>query len=85
MNYLDVEVLAEDADDDSYIIRIAKEDLNTLVASDFEIRHWNGSKPVLLETYGTNAVRTASDDDSDNNLSSLPNVSLERLIGFLNS
>lgn len=82
--YVDLEVLAEVADDD-YLIRISKSDLNTLVtlSEELSIRHWDGEKPVLLEGYGEDAVRTREDAASSNNLSELPRVAEHRLAALL--
>jgi hypothetical protein len=72
--YIDLEVLA--SMDDEYLVRIGKDSLNTLVLFDdhLVVRHWDGGKPVLLEPYGENAVRTRQDESSTNNLEELPEV-----------
>ncbi len=82
--YADLEILAEVADDD-YLIRISKADLNTLVNFNTEltIRHWDGEKPVSLEGYGEDAVRTVEDATVHNNLSELPRVGEHRLAALL--
>ena len=82
--YVDLEILAEVADDD-YLIRISKEDLNTLVSfgTDLNMRHWNGKQPVLLEEYGKTSVRTKGDSTESNNLSQLPKAEEHRLTVFL--
>jgi len=83
--YVDLELLAEVADDD-YLIRISKADLNTLVTfnEELSIRHWDGKHPVSLEGYGESAVRTKEDTTESNNLSQLPKVGESRLTGLLN-
>ena len=83
--YVDLEILAEVADDD-YLIRISKADLNTLVtfSAKLNIRHWDGKHPVSLEGYGESAVRTGEDAVESNNLSQLPKVGESRLAVLLN-
>jgi len=75
--YIDLEVLAE-LEDSDYLVRISKEDLNSLV--DFNkrlvVRHWDGDKPVLLHSYGSQAVRTEADASEGNNLTNLPRLRL---------
>ena len=70
--YADLEILAAVGDD--YLVRVSKPDLNTLVRFNegLIIRHWDGSKPVVLESYGDSAVRTQEDASSTNNLTGLP-------------
>ncbi len=88
--YVDLEILAEVADDD-YLIRISKADLNTLVtfhcsariSDELVLRHWDGEHPVELEEYGENAVRTREDSTSSNNLSQLPRIGEHRLSALL--
>ena len=79
--YVDVEVLAEIEDDD-YLLRISKQNLNYLVNfnENLVITHWDGEKPVPLESYGTHAVRTEGDANEDNNLSSLPRLELAKIL-----
>jgi len=83
-DYTDLEILAEIADDD-YLIRISKADLHTLVtfSEDLTIRHWDGKKPVVLERYGEESVRTKEDASEGNNLSELPRVGEHRLAALL--
>lgn len=73
--YVDFEVMAE-VDNEHYLVKISKEDLNTLVNFDSSlvIRHWDGEKPVLLLTYGNNSIRTQGDTSEENNLSNLPRI-----------
>ena len=81
--YVDLEVLADM--NDEYLVRISKDALNTLVMFDASlvIRHWDGDKPVVLEPYGENAVRTKGDAKSTNNLASLRNVDVNELFLWL--
>lgn len=71
--YVDLLVLAELGDDD-YLVRVSKKDLHSLVTFDdsLVLRHWDGEKPVLLEAYGVDAVRTKEDAKEGNNLTELP-------------
>ena len=73
--YVDLEVLAT-VDEDDFLIRVSKKDLNGLVSfdEDLVLRHWNGTRPVILVAYGSNSVRTESDATKDNNLSELPDL-----------
>jgi len=73
--YVDLEVLAT-VDEDDFLIRVSKKDLNGLVTfdEDLVLRHWDGKKPVTLVAYGSNSVRTESDATEDNNLSELPEL-----------
>ncbi|MBD3260984.1 MAG: hypothetical protein GF334_04780 [Candidatus Altiarchaeales archaeon] len=73
--YVDVELLAELGEDD-YLVRVSKEDLNSLVSFSRKlvVRHWDGDKPVLLSAYGDDAVRTKADASEGNNLTNLPRV-----------
>jgi hypothetical protein len=82
--YVDLEVLAEVADDD-YLIKINKADLNTLVtfSEGLIIRHWDGNQPVSLEGYGESAVRTTEDATESNNLAQLPKVGGPRIAALL--
>ncbi len=82
--YMDLEILAEMADDD-YLIRISKANLNALVtfSEELTVRHWDGEKPVLLEAYGEYAVRTREDADEDNNLSELPKIGENHVVALL--
>jgi hypothetical protein len=82
--YIDLEVLATIGND--YLIRVSKPDLNTLVsfAEELVVRHWDGTKPVVLEAYGAFAVRTREDASEENNLANLPSLpkgSLEAILG----
>ncbi len=76
VEYIDLEILAEVAPDEDYVLTISKKDLNTLVSFDerLVVRHWNGDKPVRLCAYGNDAVRTESDATEGNNLSNLSQV-----------
>ena len=73
--YVDLEVLAT-VDEDDFLIRVSKKDLNGLVTfdEDLVLRHWDGNQPVTLVAYGSNSVRTESDATEGNNLSELPNL-----------
>jgi hypothetical protein len=79
--YVDLQILAE-VDNDDYLIVMSKKDLNSLISFNEElvVRHWNGEKPVLLETYGEDAVRTEEDEIEGNNLSTLPRVKSSDMI-----
>ncbi len=83
--YIDLEILARM--EDEYLVRVSKNDLNTLVAFDesLTVRHWNGNKPVALEPYGEDAIRTREDSSSTNNLVDLPNVDVDELLMWLMS
>ena len=76
--YVDLEILAREGED-GYVVRISKSDLHTLVTFDPQliVRHWNGDKPVRLEPYGKNAIRTQEDASEDNNLTRLPRFDLK--------
>lgn len=73
--YVDLEVLAT-VDEDDYLVRISKKDLNELVSfnEDLVLRHWDGEKPVSLVAYGSDSVRTKGDATKFNNLSNLPQL-----------
>ena len=73
--YVDLEVLAT-VDEDDFLIRVSKKDLNGLVSfdEDLVLRHWDGERPVSLVAYGSDSVRTEGDATSDNNLSELPEL-----------
>ncbi len=79
--YVDLEVLAE-IDNDDYLISISKKDLNDLVSFNEELvlRNWDGEKPVLLGTYGEDAVRTEGDANEGNNLSNLPRLKISDIL-----
>ena len=81
--YVDLEVLADLGDE--YLVRVGKDALNTLVSHDeaLTLRHWDGEKPVVLEPYGNDAVRTREDASSTNNLAELPNVDVDELFLWL--
>jgi hypothetical protein len=84
--YVDLQVLAE-IDNDEYLVRISKADLNALVAFDdrLVVRHWDGNKPLMLETYGKSTVRTQGDADKSNNLVQLPRLHGEALGKLISS
>lgn len=84
-HYIDLEILA--GMDDEYLVRISKDALNDLVTFDeaLTVRHWDGDKPVVLEPYGEDAVRTREDASSNNNLAELPNVDADELLMWLMS
>jgi Pyruvate/2-oxoacid:ferredoxin oxidoreductase gamma subunit len=73
--YVDLEVLASIEDDD-YLVRVSKKDLNALVTFDeyLVLRHWDGEKPVSLVAYGSDSVRTEGDANEENNLANLPEL-----------
>lgn len=73
--YVDLEVLASIEDDD-YLVRVSKKDLNSLVTFDenLVLRHWDGEKPVSLVAYGSDSVRTEGDANEENNLNNLPDL-----------
>ena len=73
--------------DDEYLVRVSKDNLNSLVAFDeaLTVRHWDGNKPVVLEPYGDTAVRTREDASSENNLAELVNVDADELLMWLMS
>jgi hypothetical protein len=81
--FVDLEILA--GADDDYLVRISKDCLNTLVSFDeaLTVRHWDGEKPVVLEPYGNDAVRTREDASSKNNLTELPDVDVDELYLWL--
>ena len=81
--YADLEILATVGED--YLVRINKTDLNILVAfaNELVLRHWDGSQPIVLESYGDSAVRTREDASEENNLANLPNVSEDSLRSIL--
>ena len=83
--YIDLELLARL--DNDYLVRVSKNDLNTLVAFDesLTVRHWDGNSPVVLEPYGEDAIRTREDSSSTNNLVDLPNVDVDELLMWLMS
>ena len=83
--YIDLEILADM--DDEYLVRVSKENLNSLVTFDeaLTVRHWDGNKPVVLEPYSTTAVRTREDDSSENNLAELASVDADELLMWLMS
>lgn len=81
--YVDLEILADLGDE--YLVRVGKDVLNTLVEFDptLVVRHWDGERPVVLEPYGNDAVRTREDARSTNNLENLPNVDADELLTWL--
>jgi hypothetical protein len=81
--YVDLEILADLGDE--YLVRVGKDVLNTLVEFDpaLVVRHWDGERPVVLEPYGNDAVRTREDASSTNNLENLPNVDADELLTWL--
>jgi len=78
--YADLEILASMGDE--YLVRIGKDALNALVVFDehLVVRHWDGEKPVILEPYGDDAIRTAGDESASNNLAELPEVGGQEVI-----
>ena len=83
--YIDLKVLGDT--ENGYLVDISKADLNKLVTFDdtLVVRHWNGEKPVELEPYGDDAVRTQEDASEANNLTVLPNIDLSDLLVWLNT
>lgn len=75
--YVDLEFLGQ-VDEDDYLVKVNKADLHTLVVFDknLVVRHWDGEKPVLLQSYGDDAVRTVEDASEGNNLANLPRLRL---------
>ncbi len=82
--YIDLEILATDPEEETYLVTVSKKTLNSLVSFDeaLVIRHWDGEKPVILEAYGTNAVRTSEDASTANNLSELPSIDADTFINW---
>ncbi len=74
--FVDLDILADMGD--SYLVSISKTELCSLVSfnDSLAIRHWDGEKPVVLESYGETAVRTKDDASSENNLINLPKANL---------
>ena len=83
--YVDLDILGDT--DDGYLVHITKSSLNDLVSFNEEltIRNWDGTKPVVLEPYGNDAVRTREDASEANNLSALPSVEVSDLLVWINS
>lgn len=81
--YIDLEILANLGDE--YLIRVGKDTLNSLVVYDesLTVRHWDGRKPVVLEPYGQDAIRTKEDASNTNNLEKLPTVDADEILKFL--
>jgi hypothetical protein len=77
--FVDLDILADM--DDSYLVSISKAELRSLVSfsDSLSIRHWDGEKPLVLESYGETAVRTEDDASSDNNLANLPKCRASRV------
>jgi len=73
--YIDLKILGN-YEEDAFIISIDKEELARLVgfSAQLVIRHWDGEKPLVLETYGEDAVRTREDGSVANNLVNLPSI-----------
>lgn len=84
--YIDLEVLAE-VEDDEYLVRISKKDLNTLILSynSLVVRHWDGKHALVLEPYGETTIRTRGDDSVSNNFVRLPRLRDEDLSKLTNS
>ena len=82
--YIDLEILAKT--DNGYLVQVSKNALNDLVTfnDSLTVRHWDGEKPVVLEPYGDDAVRTQEDASEANNLDKLPQVSFSGLLDYLN-
>ena len=82
--YVDLEILAA-AEEASYLVKISKEDLNTLVrfSDSLVIRNWDGHDLAVLEPYGKSAVRTKEDASEKNNLAKLPSVTNKDLNSIL--
>jgi len=71
--FIDIEVLADTGND--FVVLVDKTVLNQLSqVPGFELRHWDGERPVSLVAYGKESVRTLGDDSEVNNLSELPRV-----------
>ena len=83
--YIDLDIVAEINNEDAYLVVFPKSDFNRLVSfsPDLSIRTWDGEKPVILETYGENAIRTNEDGSTDNNLVNLPDVSMDQVKSIL--
>jgi hypothetical protein len=75
--FVDLDILADMGT--NYLVSVSKAELRSLVSFDdsLSIRHWDGEKPLVLESYGEMAVRTTDDETSENNLTNLPNVDLD--------
>ena len=73
--YVDLEILGNHKED-SYLISLNKHELSKLISFDksLVVRHWDGEKPLILEPYGQEAVRTKEDGSTANNLVNLPDV-----------
>lgn len=73
--YVDLEILGH-KENGTFVISIEKEGLAQLVgfSDQLVIRHWDGKKPIVLETYGESAVRTREDGSESNNLTNLPRI-----------
>jgi len=83
--YVDLDIVAEISNEDAYLVVFPKSDFNQLVSfsRDLAIRTWDGEKPVILKTYGENAIRTSEDSSANNNLVNLPNVSMRQVKSIL--
>ncbi len=83
--YIDLEILAKMKG--CYLVMVEKESLNALASYDkcLVVRHWDGEKPVVLERYGDDAVRTREDSSKGNNLTALPTVDENALKDFVKS
>ena len=70
--FVDLDILADMGT--NYLVSISKAELRSLVSfnDSLSIRHWDGEKPLVLESYGETAVRT-----------NLPNVNIADLYLWL--
>ena len=81
--FVDLDILADMGT--NYLVSISKAELRSLVSfnDSLSIRHWDGEKPLVLESYGETAVRTTDDESKENNLTNLPNVNIADLYLWL--
>ena len=81
--FVDLDILANMGT--NYLVSISKAELRSLVSfnDSLSIRHWDGEKPLVLESYGETAVRTVDDESDENNLTNLPDVDLDAVHSWL--
>jgi hypothetical protein len=81
--FIDLDILADMGT--SYLVSISKAELRSLVSfnDSLSIRHWDGEKPLVLESYGETAIRTVDDESSENNLTNLPDAYIDDLYLWL--
>lgn len=77
--YIDIQIVGKTGEGD-YVAILPKEELARLVnfSEELVIRNWDGERPVPLERYGDDAVRSQEDASVENNLENLPTVKVVR-------